>query len=60
MVMQVTLDGMVRALRLRVHGLAEDREEEDRRAMTRNERVLSLLTAESQRFRLEAGDEFGG
>jgi hypothetical protein len=59
--MQLTLDGLVRALRLKAHGLAEDYyEEEYRRATMRNETALSLLAAESRRLALEAGDEFGG
>ena len=58
--MELTLDGLVRALRLKVHGLAEDYEEEHRRATMRNETTLSLLASELRRLALEAGDEFGG
>ena len=57
--MQLTLDGMVRALRLKAHAAGEDYEEAERQAVLRNERALTLLSAESQRLSLEAGDEFG-
>ena len=57
--MQLTLDGMVRALRLKAHAVGEDYEESERQAVLRNERALTLLSTESQRFALEAGDEFG-
>jgi hypothetical protein len=57
--MQLTLDGMIRALRMKAHSVGEDFEEAERRAQQRNERALTLLSAESQRFALEAGDEFG-
>ncbi len=57
--MQLTLDGMIRALRLKAHAVGEDFEEAELRAQQRNERALTLLTLESRRFALEAGDEFG-
>ena len=57
--MQLTLDGMIRAMRLKVHALAEDYEEAQRRAAMRNETALTLLASESRRLALEAGDEFG-
>lgn len=59
MAMQLTLDGMIRALRVKLHTIGEDYEEAERRAMTRNEQALALLASESRRFALEAGDEFG-
>ena len=58
--MELTLDGLIRALRLKEHGLAEDYEEEHRRATRRNDTALSLLASESRRLSLEAGNEFGG
>ena len=58
--LQLTLDGLIRAMRLKAHGLAEDHEEDHRRAIRRNETALSLLASESRRLALEAGDEFGG
>ena len=57
--MQLTLDGMIRALRLKAHAVGEDFEEAERRAQLRNERALTLLALESRRLALEAGDEFG-
>ena len=57
--MQLTLDGMVRALRMKVHELGEDYNAAERQAEQRNERALMLLARESRRFALEAGDEFG-
>ena len=57
--MQLTLDGMIRALRLKAHAVGEDYEEAGRRAQLRNERALMLLASESRRLALEAGDEFG-
>lgn len=59
MAMQLTLDGMIRALRVKLHTIGEDFEETDRRAALRNEEALMLLSAESRRLALEAGDEFG-
>jgi hypothetical protein len=59
MAMQLTLDGMIRALNVRLHAVGDDFEEADRRAALRNEKALALLSAESRRFALEAGDEFG-
>ena len=44
--MQVTLDGMIRAMRLKVHQIADDHEEAQRRAETRNETALTLLASE--------------
>lgn len=58
-VMQLTLDGMVRALRMRAHELGEDYDEAQRRAEERNETALTLLASEARRLSLEAGDEFG-
>lgn len=57
--MQLTFDGMIRALRLKAHAVGEDFEEAERRAEERNERALALLASESRRLALEAGDEFG-
>ena len=57
--MQLTFDGMMRAMRLKLHTIGEDQDEAARRAALRNERVLALLSEESRRFALEAGDEFG-
>jgi len=59
MAMQLTLDGMIRALRVKLHTIGEDFEEADRLKALRNEEALMLLSAESRRFALEAGDEFG-
>ena len=58
--MQLTLDGMIRAMRLKMHMLGEDYEEAERRTAMRNEDALTLLARESRRLALEAGDEFGG
>jgi hypothetical protein len=57
--MQLTLDGMIRALRLKVYNVGEDYEEAVREVEQWNERALTLLGQESRRFALEAGDEFG-
>jgi len=57
--LQLTLDGMVRALRMRAHELADDPQEARRRDAIGNERVLTLLAAEGERFAEEADDEFG-
>jgi predicted RNase H-like HicB family nuclease len=57
--MQLTLDGMISAPRLKVHTVGEDYEEAVRRAEQWNERALTLLGQELRRFALEAGDEFG-
>jgi len=57
--LQLTLDGMVRALRMRAHELADDHEEARRRDAVGNQRVLTLLAAESGRFAQETDDEFG-
>lgn len=57
--MQLTLDGMIRAMRLKVHTMGEDYEVAERRAAARNDDVLALLAAESRRHALEADDEFG-
>ncbi len=57
--LQMTLDGMVRALRMRAHELADYHQEARRRDAVGNERALALLAAEGQRFVEEAGDEFG-
>ena len=59
MAMQLTLDGMIRALRLRAHAVGEDFEEAERLAELRNETALTLLASESRRLALEVGDEFG-
>nr|WP_292772336.1 hypothetical protein [Mesorhizobium sp.] len=58
--MQMTLDGMVRALRIRAHQLGEDEDDVRRHRARRNETTLALLSEESRRHVLEAGDEFGG
>jgi hypothetical protein len=58
--MKLTLDGMIRALRMRAHELGEvDYDEAERRATRRNEKALTLLAQEARRYQLEAGDEFG-
>jgi len=57
--MQLTYDGMIRALRMKLHELGEDYDEVDRRSALRNEEALTLLAQESRRLALEAGDEFG-
>lgn len=57
--LQVTLDGMVRALRTKLHDLGEEPHEMLSHARRRNETALTLLSEESRRFALEAGDEFG-
>lgn len=57
--LQLTLDGMVRALRMRAHELADDQQEARRRDAIGNERALTLLAAEGDRFAQEADDEFG-
>lgn len=57
--LQMTLDGMVRALRMRAHELADQEQETMRRDAIGNERALTLLAAEGERFAQEADDEFG-
>ncbi|MBX3581300.1 MAG: hypothetical protein KF810_05355 [Rhizobiaceae bacterium] len=57
--MQVTLEGMIRALRMKARELGDDGDEALRQAKQRNETALTLLSEESRRFRLETGDEFG-
>ncbi len=58
--MKLTLDGMIRALRMRAHELGDvDYDEAERRATLRNEKALTLLAQEARRYALEAGDEFG-
>jgi len=57
--LQLTLDGMIRALRMRAHELADDHDESRRRDAIGNQRALTLLAAEGERFVEEAGDEFG-
>ena len=56
--LQLTLDGMVRALRAKMHDLGDEPYDALRRAERRNETVLALLSAEARRAALEAGDEF--
>ncbi len=56
----LTLDGMVRALRMKAHELGDDPAAAFRRETRRNTEALALLGEESRRLRLEAGDEFGG
>lgn len=56
--LQLTMDGMVRALRIKLHDLGDDPDDMLRRAEQRNETALTLLSAESRRVVLEAGDEF--
>jgi hypothetical protein len=55
--MQLTLDGMVRALRLKAFDMGDDHRARLREAEERNETVLALLAAESRRASMEAGDE---
>lgn len=57
--MQLPLDGMIRALRLKAHTVGEDYEAAVRRAEQWSEKALTLLAQESRRFALETGDEFG-
>jgi hypothetical protein len=56
--LQLTMDGLVRALRTKLHELGEDPQDMLRRAEQRNETALTLLWEESRRVALEAGDEF--
>jgi len=56
--MQLTLDGIVRALRIRAHHLVEDADDLRRSRTQRNETTLALLSDEAQRHAREAGDEF--
>ena len=60
MAMQMTLDGMIRALRMKAYELGEDYDEAERGMVERNEEALMLLAREARRFALEAGDEFRG
>jgi hypothetical protein len=55
--LQLTLDGMVRALRMRAHELADYHQEARRRDAIGNERALTLLAAEGERFAEGADDE---
>jgi hypothetical protein len=57
--MQLTLDGMIRSLRLKAHTVGENYEEAVRRAEQWSEKTLTLLAQESRRFPLETGDECG-
>ena len=57
--MRMTLEGMVRALRVRAHQLGEDEDDMRRHRARRNETTLALLSEESRRLELGAGDEFG-
>ena len=57
--MQLTLDGMVRALRMRAHEIGDADDLAEQRAAERNETALTLLAQEARRYALEAGDEFG-
>jgi hypothetical protein len=57
--MQMTLDGMIRALRMKAHEIGDDYDAAERRAEERNEMALTLLAQEARRYALEAGDEFG-
>lgn len=57
--MQLTLDGMIRALRMKAHRIGDDYDVAERRAEERNEKALTLLAQEARRYALEAGDEFG-
>ncbi|MEW9806808.1 hypothetical protein [Mesorhizobium marinum] len=57
--MQLTMDGMIRALRLKMHALGEDREEIRNRAVRRNAEALVLLSQEARRTRREVGHEPG-
>jgi hypothetical protein len=57
--MQMTLDGMIRALRMKAHELGEDYEDTERGAVSRNEEALALLAREARRHALEVGHEFG-
>ncbi len=60
MAMQLTFDGMIRALRLKAHAVGEDFEEAERRAGGSATRALTLLASRNRRrLALEAGDEFG-
>ena len=59
MAMQLTLDGLIRALRMKGHELGDDHDRVDRLAVLRNGEALMLLAQEARRVSLEAGDEFG-
>lgn len=54
---RLTLDGMVRALRMKAFELGDDLYEMRQDAEARNAAALVLLTAESRRAAMEAGDE---
>lgn len=57
--MQMTVDGLVRALRMKAHEVGDDHEVVRRRAELSNEQALTRLAAESRGRAGEAGDEFG-
>lgn len=55
--LQMTLDGMIRALRMKAHEMGEDYHEARLRARERNDAVLALLAEESRR---SASENIGG
>ena len=55
--MRLTLDGMVRALRMRAFEMGEDFHEMRQDAEARNQAALALLAAESRRAAMEVDDE---
>ncbi len=57
--MQMTVEGMIRALRMKAHEAGDDPGEARRRAERHNEEALLLLSAEVRGLSKEVGDEFG-
>lgn len=53
------MEGLIRALRMKAHEVGDNDDETLRDVTRRNETALTLLSEETRRFRLEAGDEFG-
>jgi hypothetical protein len=58
--LRLTMDGMIRALRIKAHAIGDGYEPDWRNAEERNEEALTLLSAEARRHALEAGYEFRG
>lgn len=57
--MTLTMQGMIRALKLRAQDVAEDVEASRRREVGRDEAVRVLLAEEGRRLGREVGHEFG-
>lgn len=57
--LQLTLEGMIRTLRMKALELGEDYDDMRRNAEERNEAALALLAAETRRLVPEVGDESG-